>query len=369
MYAKLFASILDSSLWAADYPTRILFVTMIAMADREGNVYGSRSGLVRRAAIKPEELEPALATLIRPDAESSDLLRNPENEGRRIEEVAGGWRIVNFSYYRNLRDEDERREQNRIAQQSLRNRRKQNQLPSSLDADVSNGQPTSSKVSASQPPSATVSLSESEAEESKNKEETSLRSVEKKSRTMTVSNIRDEVEAFTLTDALYEWALLERGLDKPIVISETAKWQDWLRSNGFKAGKNALKDVTASWRGWMRRVDDPRSDPAKEQLAVGRVAEPPAIPLAEQVAAADAERARIHSERLKKWQIVKPLGIKWLDLDPKHAIPRGPWSHQHSAFMQQVGVSPDTYLSMKQEFEPHPETSPDRVGSTIVQKT
>ena len=89
-YTKLFSSIVHSSLWSASDPTRLLFIAMLAMADKEGVVYGSRSGLARVANISPELAEVAFAELLGPDPNSSDALRSPENEGRRIEVYPGG---------------------------------------------------------------------------------------------------------------------------------------------------------------------------------------------------------------------------------------------------------------------------------------
>src|SRR6266404_1996290 len=120
MYAKLFSSILDSSLWTADPPTRILFLTMLAMADREGRIFASRSGLARRAVIADDDFERALGVLEGPDAESSDMTRNPENGGRRVEPAEGGWKLINYQYYRDLRDMDERRLQDRERQKRHR---------------------------------------------------------------------------------------------------------------------------------------------------------------------------------------------------------------------------------------------------------
>jgi len=116
MYGKLFSSITDSSLWTRPSDTCKLFMTMIAMANRGGCVYASRSGLARRAVLVDATLQPdarfeaAIADLESPDAESGDRERAPENEGRRIRPIAGGWLILNYSYYRELRDEDERRD-------------------------------------------------------------------------------------------------------------------------------------------------------------------------------------------------------------------------------------------------------------------
>src|SRR5207248_5918633 len=104
-YSKLYSSIVHSSLWTEEDHVRLLFVTLLAIADREGYVYGSRMGLERLANIISEDhARNPWEVLMAPDTDSSDLLRNPENEGRRIEEVPGGFRILNFMYYRCLRN-------------------------------------------------------------------------------------------------------------------------------------------------------------------------------------------------------------------------------------------------------------------------
>src|SRR5580765_8360693 len=148
-YSKLYSSIVHSSLWTEPDHIRILFITLLAIADQEGYVFGSRNGLIRLANLDPDqcaEADPFLA-LMEPDKDSSDLLRNPENEGRRIEAVDGGFQILNFLYYRSLRNDDDRRRTNREAQRRHR-------------AKVSQSQPRSAKVSHSQP----ISEAEAEAE-------------------------------------------------------------------------------------------------------------------------------------------------------------------------------------------------------------
>lgn len=99
MYVKLFASILDSSIWSADAPTRLLWITMLAMADENGMVYASMSGLANRARLSIPECEGALAVLAAPDPES----RTPDHEGRRVERMRGGWLLLNYAAYREIR--------------------------------------------------------------------------------------------------------------------------------------------------------------------------------------------------------------------------------------------------------------------------
>lgn len=147
-YSKLHSSIVNSSLWCEPDHIRILFITMLALCDREGYVYGSKMGIERTAMIDwtPGEDRDPWVALMAPDTDSSDKLRAPENEGRRIEEVPGGFRLLNFAYYRGLRNDDDRRDQNRRAQEKYRSK------PES--AKVSQGQPRSATVIPVKPQSA-----------------------------------------------------------------------------------------------------------------------------------------------------------------------------------------------------------------------
>ena len=153
-YSKLHSSLVNSSLWTEPDNVRILFITLLAMCDRQGYVYGSKPGIERLANIDPtDDIDPWDA-LMSPDEDSSDRLRNPENEGRRIEEVPGGFRLLNFEYYRGLRNDDDRREQSRIAQDKHRAKKE--------SAEVSHDKPKSVAVSRRQTiPSASASVSES----------------------------------------------------------------------------------------------------------------------------------------------------------------------------------------------------------------
>lgn len=117
-FTKLFSSLPDSTVWAAPYPTRIVWITMLAMADRRGRVAAAIPGLAHRARVSLAECEAAIAAFLAPDPYS----RTSEHEGRRIEVIDGGWRLLNYDKYRELRDEESRREQNREAKRRQRER-------------------------------------------------------------------------------------------------------------------------------------------------------------------------------------------------------------------------------------------------------
>lgn len=104
-FTKLYSSILDSSVWDEDVYTRILWITMLAAADQYGRVICSRSRLRAKANIPQKPFDQSLRKLSAPDPES----RTPDNEGRRIEQVQGGWVLLNYETYRKLRTAEERK--------------------------------------------------------------------------------------------------------------------------------------------------------------------------------------------------------------------------------------------------------------------
>jgi hypothetical protein len=95
-WAKLFSSILTSTIWGEDHATVRVWIAMLASSDADGVVEGSVPGFARVANVTVEEMRRALAILSAPDPES----RTPDHEGRRIEAIEGGWFILNFAKYR-----------------------------------------------------------------------------------------------------------------------------------------------------------------------------------------------------------------------------------------------------------------------------
>ena len=115
-FTKLFGSILDSSIWSENLATRIVWVTMLAMADRHGYVAASLPGLAVRAGVSLEEAEAAVAKFLAPDRYS----RSKDHDGRRIEEVDRGWTLLNYERFRDARDEEARREYERFRKRQQR---------------------------------------------------------------------------------------------------------------------------------------------------------------------------------------------------------------------------------------------------------
>lgn len=108
-YTKLFASITESTIWQEPSGTRLVWITMLAKCNRRGEVFGSVPGLAGLAKVTLDEAVLALKTLQAPDPWS----RTKDHEGRRIEEIDGGWRLLNHAKFDRLRSEIESDERER----------------------------------------------------------------------------------------------------------------------------------------------------------------------------------------------------------------------------------------------------------------
>ncbi|TMN18485.1 hypothetical protein [Pseudoxanthomonas sp. X-1] len=136
-YTKLFRSIAASTIVSEPLATRWLWVTLLSQADKGGNVYGSIPGLARLANISLQEVEQALQCLMSPDPYS----RTPDNEGRRLAPIDGGWRLLNHAKYAAIRDKAERADYKREWDRA--NRSKAAKSPQS-ESDISDTHPTDS---------------------------------------------------------------------------------------------------------------------------------------------------------------------------------------------------------------------------------
>jgi len=95
-YTKLFSSIVHSTIWREPDHVRLIFITLLALKERDGTVQASLPGLADAARVTLEQAEEAITRLMEPDQYS----RNPANEGRRIKQCDGGWLLLNAEYYR-----------------------------------------------------------------------------------------------------------------------------------------------------------------------------------------------------------------------------------------------------------------------------
>lgn len=116
----MYSGLVYSTVWREDMHVKIVWITMLALSDWHGIVAASVPGLAVAAGVSVEQCRDALARFMAPDPDS----RTKEHEGRRIEEVDGGWLILNYAKYREMRDEERRKEQIRQAVARHREKKK-----------------------------------------------------------------------------------------------------------------------------------------------------------------------------------------------------------------------------------------------------
>ena len=116
-FVKVYTEMLDSSIWGESIETRIVWITMLAMADGDGIVSASVGGLARRANVSREATEAALEVLAGPDPDSRD-----GTTGERIEKRVGGWAILNHRKYRDRRSKKQRADAERQAAKRKRDK-------------------------------------------------------------------------------------------------------------------------------------------------------------------------------------------------------------------------------------------------------
>lgn len=131
-YTKLFSSIITSTIWSEDDATRIVWITMLAVSDKNGEVQGSVPGLARLAGVPVETCRAAIDKFLGPDPDS----RTKDDDGRRIEVIEGGWHLLNHAKYRAMASEEETRIKAAVRQQRHREKQKRNGIVTDSNGGV-----------------------------------------------------------------------------------------------------------------------------------------------------------------------------------------------------------------------------------------
>jgi hypothetical protein len=108
-YVKLVPSILTSTVWSESPATKLTWLTMLVLADRDGLVSARAPGIARAAGLPVEDVRAALAIFAAPDADS----RTRDFDGRRIKDTEDGILILNYEKYRDTANREEREEKAR----------------------------------------------------------------------------------------------------------------------------------------------------------------------------------------------------------------------------------------------------------------
>jgi hypothetical protein len=202
-YTKLFNEIVLSTIWRENDTTRLVWITMLALRNKHHVVEASVPGLADCARVSVEACREALKVLSDPDPDS----RSQEAEGRRIEACEGGWFIINGEKFRRKMSEEERREKNAIYQ--ARWRKKQ----------------------------VSIDLTSDENKHSKSKRKSKEREEHPLTPSRGKPELKDVIEFFGIQQSAMEFF-------------------DYYESNGWRVGRNPMKDWKAAARRWKRNQNN-----------------------------------------------------------------------------------------------------------------
>ena len=238
-YTKLFASIVDSTIWRESKETKIVWITMLAKSDKHGIVEASVPGLADASRVSVEECRVALSSLASPDPDS----RTKDHAGRRIKEIEGGWLLLNHGKYRARLNADDRREYQRQWMAEKRAEDKRRSLEKNKDRcghDVDNVDNVERK---------SPKLTHTEAEAEAEAEAESTRGLITPPLTPKVNKpaapSREEVRL-----------LCEKS---GLPASEEDKFWNHYMSNGWMVGRNRMRSLRHAVGSWCARWREAQS--------------------------------------------------------------------------------------------------------------
>ena len=236
MYVKLFEQILDSSI-AENYKTRLVFEDMLLLADRHGIVDVTHEAFARRTNIPLDIVKMAITELEKPDARS----RRADQDGRRItrldEHRDWGWHIVNFEYYKNIRNDEDRTAYMRDYIKSYRANGKDKSRP------VNNGKQRLARLANAD----ADADAEAEADTEEDKRAPAARFVKPAAQEVTEYAKSKDID-----------------LDGNIFC-------DYYESNGWKVGRNAMKSWKAAVTGTWKNGTGNKQQPATRKPFPGEI--------------------------------------------------------------------------------------------------
>jgi hypothetical protein len=242
-YTKLFSSIIGSTIWKADNEIRIVWVTLLALADRHGCVESSIPGLADFAHVSLPDCERALEALGSPDPYS----RSKDLDGRRIMPIDGGWQLVNHAKYRAAVSADDRREYLRKKQREYRLKVHVNTQSTNVN-NVSDKSTKYTQAAPAQAPDPSPPRSKPRA----------VRSAPAASGTAFEDFWRAYPRKTAKAKARKAWADLTSAPDRSVIL-KALEWQcrqpDWRKEDG------KFIPYPASWLNGRRWEDEPYEAP------------------------------------------------------------------------------------------------------------
>ena len=136
-YVIIDAEILSSSIWCERPHVKLVWLTLLVLCDLDGYVGASVPGIASAAGVSLAEAQEALALFMAPDRHS----RTEANEGRRLEKVERGFRVLNFRQHLDLLSVERARARERV-RRFREKKRGRKSLPTLQDAPVTAGNVT-----------------------------------------------------------------------------------------------------------------------------------------------------------------------------------------------------------------------------------
>ena len=246
MYCKLFASLYQGTLRGRSDEI-LVFTNLLAHTSAGGMVDIHFRAVSEETGLSLDRVKQAILALESPDEES----RSPEEQGARLvrldEHRAWGWRVVNHGKYRAIKNEDDRAEQNRLAQARFRERKK-----AEANGETSSEVNSVSESNTSKPKQRHKAEAEADTEEKNTPagDSLSLDSSPPVSKPRTSGKPSDMAE-------LVAYSLSEGGNQ-----SEAQDFFDKMEAKGWIVGKSKIKDWKAQFRtyhrnGWLNADSRP----------------------------------------------------------------------------------------------------------------
>lgn len=230
-YTKLFSSIVTSTIWTEDADTCKIWVTMLAIANKHGEVQASIPGLAQIAGMGLEATELAIEKFLAPDKYS----RTSDDEGRRIEKIDGGWLLLNHAKYRAMASKDEEKTATAKRQAAFRDRQKRNEKVTDSNVLVT---PCNGDVTENRDIAEAYTKAEADTKKEKNK------------RVAFHAPSLSEVEEYGKT------------LSPPFLKS--VNFINFYESKGWMVGKSPMKSWQAAVRTWNLKEVESIASPKKD---------------------------------------------------------------------------------------------------------
>lgn len=230
-YVKLFGSILTSSIWCEAQGTRLVWITMLLLADSDGRVWGAVPGIARQAGVSLKAAREAIAVLEQSDPDS----RSDEDEGRRIRAIPGGWQIINSRKYREMQADGSRKDLSQVRAAAGRRGARARWGNSKMANDGN--------------PSQTMPEAEEESEK-ENNETASARARERPTGDGPRKNplVADRVALETECLRLVREEAVATDRDPTEVMAERSKWRDTRKVNPAAMSEDRLLNTVLDLR-------------------------------------------------------------------------------------------------------------------------